>query len=267
MKTKRTLLVLVVLLNVAGLAVAQEGELGVTFEVSILSKYIWRGFDIYQDDVGAFQPSIDLDFYGTGFGAKVLSSRANDSGFENSEEMDFSLYFANEVYEGESYTTDYKVGWVYYSYPDEPREAKDMQEFFAQFAWPQICPAGLVPSYTIIRMWPSKSDSSVSDNGGWAHIFGLGYDWDLAKLDPEAAGMVLHLSTELVYNDGFAPGTVSTGSSVDHDWSHMLFGVSMDFDIIDNLTYTPAVYYQASMDDSVNNEDETWVAISMKYKF
>lgn len=262
MKTKHFFLIAILLLTLAHCTIAQENDLGLTLGAKIASKYIWRGFDIYEDDASVFQPSITLDLYGTGFGLKVLSSRANTGEYENDEELDFTLFYSNGIYEGESFATDYRVGWVYYSFPDEPRKAKNMQEIFAEFSWPQICPAGIVPRYTILCMWPSESDSRVSSYGGWAHIFGLDYGLAIAQDAP-----ILNLSAEVMYNDGLAHGAASSGASVDHDWSHALFGASMDFDITENLTETLGVYYQVSMDDSVNNEDETWISVSLKYKF
>ena len=268
MKKKGILLAAVILLSAAGLVQAQEGELGVTLDVTYLSSYIWRGFDVYNNNNSAIRPSIDIDFYGTGFGVTVLSSRANIGGFENREELDFTLYYYNSLFEGETYATDYRVGWVYYNYPDNPPSAQDMQEFFAELSWPEICPAGIVPSYTIVCMWPSTGSSGVAAYGGWAHIFGLGYDWTLPEgLLPETPEQILHLSAEMVYNDGFAPGSTFGGAAVDSDWSHMLFGVSTDFEVADNLTFTPALYYQRSMDNSVNTQDELWVGLGMKYKF
>ena len=269
MKKKGILLAVVILLSAAGLVEAQEGELGVTFDVTYLSRYIWRGFDVYNNNTSAIRPSIDIDFYGTGFGVTVLSSRANASGFENAEELDITLYYYNSLFEDETYATDYRVGWVYYDYPDNPSSALDMQEFFAELSWPNICPAGVVPSYTIARLWPATSNSGVAASGGWAHILGLGYDWTVEGLLPETPEQTLHLSAELIYNDGFAPGAIpaATGAAVDHDWSHMLFGVSTDFEVANNVTFTPALYYQASMDNSVNTQDEFWVGLSVKYKF
>lgn len=273
MKKNGILLVAVILLSTVGLVQAQEGELHGTFDITYLNNYIWRGFDIYEDDHSAIQPSIDLDLYGTGFGVNILMSRANGSGYENAEELDVTLHYSNSLFESETYATDYKVGWVYYTFPDEPRsgsttgQAADMQELFAALSLPEICPAGIVPSYTIVCMWPSEGGSSVSENGGWAHIFGLGYDLTVAGLVPDIPEQVLHLSLEFVYNDGVAPGPVTTGANVDHDWSHAVLGVSTDFDLGNNLTFTPSAYYQASMDDSVNDEDETWLSLSMKYKF
>ena len=267
------LVIVVVLLSTAGFTQAQDGELSGTVDVTYLSSYIWRGFDYYANDHSAIQASIDTDLYGTGFGVKVLSGRAISSGFENSEDLDVTLYYSNSLFEGETYVTNYKTGWVYYGYPDEPRSgsasgtAADMQEIFATFSWPGICPEGVVPSYTAVSIWPSEGKSTVRNNGGWLHIFGLGYDLTVQGLTPDVPEQTLRLSASVVYNDGAAPGTVSTGATVDHDWSHAVFGVSTDFDLGDNLIFTPGVYHQVSMDDSVNTENETWASLSMKYAF
>jgi long-subunit fatty acid transport protein len=67
----------------------------------------------------------------------------------------------------------------------------------------------------------------------------------------------------LVYNDGVGPA----GQDVDHDWSNAVFGVSTDIDLDKNLTFTPGIYYQISMDKSVNDEDEFWSTFGLKYKF
>jgi hypothetical protein len=75
---------------------------------------------------------------------------------------------------------------------------------------------------------------------------------------------VWKLHSEVVYNDGVGPA----GQNVDHDWSNAVFGVSTDVDLAQNLVFTPAVYHQVTMDKSVNDDkDETWAALSMKYKF
>jgi hypothetical protein len=132
---------------------------------------------------------------------------------------------------------------------------------FAAFSWPEILPAGLVPNYTAICRWPSESNSSVRKSSGWVHIFGLGYDLLVPALVPGDEEQTLHLSADAWYNDGLG------GANVDHDWSHATFGVSTGFGITKNLTFTPGIYYQSSMDDSVNTSDETWVRLSMTYKF
>jgi len=261
MRRKGILLVVAVLLGTFGTAQAQEDELGITLDVTYLSSYIWRGIDKYAEGHSAIQSSINVDLYGTGFGLKVLNSRANGSGFENSEELDVTLYYGDSLFEGETYVTNCTTGWVYYNYPDEHRKAADIQEVFASFSWPELCPMGFVPSYSIIRMWPARSSSDISGAGGWIHVFGLGYDLTVPGLLPETTEQVINLSAAAVYNDGAA------AVGVDHDWSHAVFGASTSVDIADNLTLTPGIYYQASMDDSVNDDDETWCSVSLTYKF
>ncbi|MHC4145193.1 MAG: hypothetical protein ACYSUD_10485, partial [Planctomycetota bacterium] len=78
---KRILVGVVVLLAVGGLAQAQDGDLHGAVGLTYQSKYLWRGIDVYGDK-SAIQPSVMLDFYGTGFGVSVDGHKANSSGFE-----------------------------------------------------------------------------------------------------------------------------------------------------------------------------------------
>lgn len=269
MKKNAILLTVVILFSVGPPALAQQGDLSGTYELTYMSRYIWRGFDVYEDNHSAIQPlSLDLNLFDTGLGLKIFWSRAWSAGHENTEEMDVALYYDNDIYEDEVYATNYRLAWGYYGYPDEPRSVRDFQEFLVSLSWPKLCPAGVVPSYTVVAMWPSEGDSTYNENGGLLHIFGIGYDLTVPELTPEISEQVVHLSADLVYNDGvgasYAPGE---NGSVDHDWSHFVFGASTDFDLGNNLAFCPGLYYQASMDDSVNEHDETWVSLSLKYKF
>lgn len=245
----------------------EEGKLGVTLDVTYLSRYIFRGVDLYAENHSAIQPSIDIDLYGTGFALNVLSSRANRSGFEDSEELRVGLRYSNSLFKGQRRTTAYTIGWTYYGYPDMPRKGAiapvaDLQEAYIAFAWPRIFNIdGLVPSYTLVCLWPAQSDSAASKNGGWIHVFGLGYDLALPPLLPDTKEQLLHLSADVIYNGGVGSPTI------EHDWSHATFGISTEFKISENLSFVPGFYYQSSWEDSVNTEDETWCKLSMQYKF
>ncbi len=284
MTKKGILLTAVILLSTVGLVRAQEGELTGTIDVTYLSSYIWRGYDMYEEDHSAIQFGTDLNLFDTGFGFKVAGTRANGSGDgildlanEDLERWEWTLYYNNSVLEGETYTTDYTVGWTYWNHPNLGQETLDMQEMFLSLSWPEICPAGVVPSYTVIRMWPSSSRNTLSralrgwdkdgdthggsgSIGGWLHIPGLAYDWTVPGFLPDTPEQTIHLSAAAVYNDGVL------GS--DHDWSHAIFGVSTDFDLGENCTLTPGVYHQITMDDSVNDDqDESWVTVGVSYRF
>jgi hypothetical protein len=275
MKKKGMLLIAVFLLSAAVLAQAQEGDLSGTAQIEYRTSYIWRGFDYFPDDDPALLTNVDLDLYGTGFGINVLWAWPLSGNHVNRETIAPSIYYGNSVYDGEMYVTTYRIGWVYYGYPDEPRggtargQAADMQEFFVALSWPEICPAGWVPSYTLLAMWPSEGKSAASGNSGWAHILGLAYDMTIPGLMPETPEQILHFTAEAVYNDGVAPGVVVNQASgiVDHDWSHAVFGISTDFDLGYNLIFTPGFYYQSSWEDSVNPEDEYWLGLGLSYTF
>lgn len=268
MSRKGILAILVVLLSMTGLAQAQEDELGVTLDVTFVSKYLWRGIDRF-DDKAAFQPSLNFDLYGTGLSFKVWasypggggSSSALPAGRVNATEYQYIIAYDCTLFEGESYATDVLTNWIYYDFIDEHDTAADAQELGVGFAWPNICPAGIVPSYYVGRIWPARSNSELTgEYSGWVHVFGLGYDLVVPGILPDTHEQVLSLSAAAVYNDGFA------GATVKHDWSHIVWGVSTAIDVGPG-TFTPAVYYQTSMEDSVNTEDEFWTGLSYRVNF
>ena len=271
---KRVSLVTVAVLLSAAVVRAETAELHGSVGAEFSSKYIWRGFDVF-DDHAAIHPSVDLDFFGTGFGFNAIGHRANSSGFELNERWDYILYYQNRMFDGGPYTTNYRLGYMYYNYPDrsshDVSDSLDLQEFHTIFSWPDLIPIkGLVPTYCLVKLWPSNSNSLVgarSPGGGtasgFAHIFML--DYGLPITCPiTGANRILNLHSEFVYNDGVSP---NGATDVDHDWSNGVFGISTTADLGNNLFLTPGVYYQSSWDDSVNPEDEYWTAVSLKYKF
>jgi hypothetical protein len=276
MKKQRIFLAVVVLFCAAGFAQAQNSELHGSVDFTYQSKYVWRGFDVYADK-SAIQPGLNVDLFGTGFGVSILGHRANSSEFELSERWDYNLYYQNMLFGDQTYATMYRLGWMYYNYPDLSQSDADLQELHAIFSLPKICPAGVVPSYVLVKLWPNSSGSLVSKKfdlstgqpssgtaSGWAHIFMLDYPLKTTGILPDTPEQVFNLHAEMVYNDGVGPA----GQNVDHDWSNIVLGVSTGIDLADELVLTPGVYHQVTMDKSVNDDkDETWVTLSMTYKF
>jgi len=273
---KGTLVSVVLLLAAVSLGYAQEpgpGGLHGSVDVTYLSKYIWRGFDVYGDK-SAIQPSVNLDLFGSGFGVSAMGHRANSSGYEmTGERWDYTLFYANSLSAGEKCALNYRLGYVYYNYPDMSSHTTgsiDLQELQAIFSWPNILPVkGLVPTYVLVKLWPGNSGTMVgamSPSGGtasgFAHIFMLDYGVPVQGLgSPE---QVINLHSEVVYNDGVHPG----GGNADQDWSNAVFGISTTFDLGGNFSLTPGVYHQVTMDESVNDDkDETWASVGATYKF
>ncbi len=281
MKKKVVFLVIAVLITSFGAAFGFDYEKGVHGEVEITyqSKYVWRGFDIFEDN-SAFQPSVTLDLFGSGFGVNVMGHRANKSGYELNERWDYMLFYRNCMFMDERYETQYHLGFVYYNYPQLSAQVADLMEAHMLLSWPQVMQVdNLVPRYCLVKLWPANSNSAVgaaaqgngkSTASGWAHIFMMDYAMPIQGLTEDTPQQMLNLHSELVYNDGIHPagGLQTTGGLVDHDWSNAVFGISTDFDLGDNMMVTPGVFYQHTLDDSVNEDkDETWATVSMKYKF
>jgi hypothetical protein len=255
-------------------ALAELGDLHGTIDATYVSRFIWRGYDAYANDHSAFQPSVDLDLFGTGFGINVWMSRANGSGFENAEWLTYTPYYKGVFFPDEPFATYYKVGYTYFSYPDEPRQGTTpgtgaAQEVFGAFQWPKLLPGGLVPSYAMFAYWPSESHAANAANAGWAHVFGLNKDISFPTIWGNQPEQVLHLGAHTVYNAAVGPaGTPLPGNpKADHDWSHAVFSIATDFDLGNGLKFVPGFYYQSSWDDSINTSDEYWTSLSLSYSF
>jgi hypothetical protein len=257
------------LFSMAGVGYAVEteyGELGVDVDATWVSKYIFRGIDKL-DDKAAFQPSINLDLFDTGFSFNLWSSFAGSSkgggstSTVDAEEWRYALTYAGSVLDGEQCQTNYAVSWIYYDYPDMASKDADSQEFNLALSWPELCPAGIVPSYTVLYNWPAEGGGATHRaTAGYIHVIGLGYDLTVPGFLPDNPEQVISLSAAATYNDG------TYGAGIDHDWSHILWGVSTEIEMPYG-TLTPALYYQTSMDDSVNTEDEFWVGVSYGFSF
>ena len=263
MKKGMLFLTAIVILSVTGVGfAADDGELGVTLDATWVSKYIWRGIDKL-DDKGAFQPSINLDLFGTGFSANVWTSQAGSSKGAGStstvdaEEWNYTLAYTNSINEGEQTAVNYSVWYRFYDFPDMASKDADAQEVALAVSLPNLCPGGVVPSYALVRMWNSESGGAAAGLGGWIHVFALNYALTIEGFEP-----VLNLGWDLTYNDGAGVG----GGVVPHEWSHMTWSIGSSFDLAGG-TLTPAIHFQNSMEDTVNPEDEIWTSLSYTLKF
>jgi len=234
MKKKGILLATVILLSSVGLVQAQEDAVGVTLDATWVSKYLWRGIDLL-DDKAAFQPSVDVDLFGSGFSVNVWASYPTAAGDMNKRpatvadpfgplgdsridatEYNYTLAYDAVICEDEDWATAVRVQAVYRDFIDRPDEAADDQEVGLQVAWPNLCPTGAVtPSYYVGKIWPAAGKAGTNSAGvakadlpfhydGWVHIFGVNYDLKAPGLTADTPEQVYSFSAAAVYNDGFA---------------------------------------------------------------
>ena len=235
-------------------------------DLTCQSKYLWRGFDVYNDR-SATQLTAGMQFSDTGLGAVVSGHRATGGGYELWERWDYGLYYQNSFFKGEPIQTNYRFGWAYYNYAQQWWKAWDLQEGHVIVSMPNVTAVkGLVPSAVLVKLWPSASGSPyVGGNAaGWIYIGMLDYTFAVPGVMPTMPEQVIKLHGELVYNDGVSP----YNTWVDSDWSDAVVGVSTDFDMGYGITVTPGLYYQKTMDKSVNQDSsETWFTLGGRFTF
>ena len=115
MSNKMVVLAAVMGLMVAGEAWAEEGKLGVTFDLTYASKWLSKGVEGYGQKGGLFK-TIDIDLYGTGFGVKTTHRNSTSRGYVDKQRFDFRPYYKSQLFEDTSWATNYNlsVGYEYY---------------------------------------------------------------------------------------------------------------------------------------------------------
>jgi len=263
--------------DLQGGQVGQLGGLHGSVAVTWDSKYLWRGFDFY-DDEGALHLQTDLSLFDTGFGVSVAGNRAASGGFEDKERWDFAGYYQNSLFKDQPYVTQFRVGWAYHAYPElNEGESLDLQEGQLILSWPSILPIkGMCPTYELVKMWQADEESRLADGNGWLHILMLDYGFSIPSLVPGSSKeQLVKLHSEVVYNDGFSPTPARRVNdwrilypNPDHDWSHAVFGVSTDLDFGSGIVFTPGVFYQLTLNNSINEDDEElWASLTLKWSF
>lgn len=217
----------------------------VTFSNSFVSKYIWRGYDILNDDP-AYQPSLDFSFGDSGFSANIWGSFALKSGAEDLDELDYSLTYGRALSDG----LDGALGYVYYDYPNVSSSG-DINEFWASLSFTGVFLAPTLSSY-----YDFPQEGGGPENG-WYHSLSLGYDLAVPGFEEQ----VISLGAGLWYNDG--------ASGAESGISHGTFDVSTEF-TWRLFTITPSLHYQitaGNVDDTINEEDEFWGGLDFSLSF
>ncbi|MBN1435563.1 MAG: hypothetical protein JW936_00685 [Sedimentisphaerales bacterium] len=265
-----------VILSVCATAQGQENDnrtIGITIDNTYASKYIWNGFDVY-DDHAVYFPSFSLDLFQSGFDISVLGAIPMGTGSNLHEflsdgvnkwqEWCYTVNYSNSLFADEIYRFDYKITYLYCDFVKINSWAMDSMQIITNFSMPNLISLGdlaIVPSYTALAVWPAESGGDRHYNG-WAHKFGLSTNLITGGVIPGTEGQFWVLSWDITYNDGIL--------CADHDWSHMTFGIAapINFELFNQtISVAPFLNYQISMDDSVNNRDDLYGGVSVTIAF
>ncbi|MBD3268349.1 hypothetical protein GF373_16910 [bacterium] len=251
-------LVVLFLLCASGIVAQEEKKcpVGVNFDFTYASKYLWRGYDYYADH-GAFQPSITMDY--EGFYLGVWGSWPSASGYEDWTEMDYYGGYSHLFFPDDRHALSTDLSYTYFDYVKMSND-EDAQEIMLILSMPNLLPLGpgtVIPSYTLAYDWHGVQGGGHIDDG-WFHIFGLAYDFPFQALIPEQEEQYLSLAVDTTYNDG------AYGS--EPALSHTTANLSTTFEW-NQFYFTPATGYQWSHEDTVNDEDEWFFTLSVGYYF
>ena len=275
--------VLAIALLAATVAVAQEsqdelsesrgglhGVVGATWD----SQYIWRGFNVFGGDSAAHVLA-DLNLFDTGFGVSAVGHQSLGESLGDMQRWDGTVYYQNGLFGGEMLATNFRLGYVYYYYPKlNYGRTQDLMEGHAVLSWPSLLPIkGLQPSYAFAYMWPGMKNHWAEDANpafgknctGMFQILMLDYAFTVPALLASMDDQVIKLHSEAVYNSGVSP----FGTKVKSGFSDAVVGASTDFAFGAgrNIILTPFVYYQFSLEKTVDPDNEFWGGISLKYAF
>jgi hypothetical protein len=235
----------------------QKKDIGVTFQLDYLSQWLSKGAPAYGSH-GAVFTIVDIDFWGSGFGAQVIHRNSTSSGYVDKQRIDYRPYFKSILFKDLPYQTNYLISTEYEHYYGLDRHrAYTTWEWICSFSWPKLLPDGFTPTYIVHYEYPAVENKiyHYSSIEGWVHRFILGYDIKVPELQNP-----INLSSEVAYTDGLG--------RADHDWSYAVFGLSTLLKIDENLSFSPGIYEQITMDKSVcPRKDVTYCILSMKYKF
>jgi hypothetical protein len=233
-------------------------EVGITVTEGYVSRYIWRGQDLYADNDGAHQPSIDIAFpqllYGTDISLNMWGSFPISKGHEIAEELDYTLTFSGNLID----MFNLSVGYTYFDFPNA-NDKTDVQEPWISFTLDKVPALALDISITLFAGYDFAVASGGPDNG-WYYSWGLDTELPFPQFPLVQDGQTLVMGVVNWGNDGvadFKPFTLYA--------TELSFSTSYTFTA---FSITPNFHYTINYEDEINHGDEElWGGIEISYGF
>ncbi|MBF0171607.1 MAG: hypothetical protein HQK87_11085 [Nitrospinae bacterium] len=235
-----------------------EGEPSVTLTVkaTVASKYVWRGYDLWNDSP-AFQPDLSLDLFGRGYvgfwSAYAVADGCRDPYGDLCADWDEHDYYAGTygtVGEGTPLRADYDVSYTWYQF--FRLSDKDAQEVAVQMVHPDLLafvgPGAPALYWSYHYGWPK-------DRGGEPNQW-----FKIGLRSTVVAGWAdLTLHAETFWDDGAGSFASPAG------WSHVRIGAALGV-TVGKLKGELRGYYQQRLKESPQPgllESEPWVELTL----
>lgn len=235
---------------------SQETEITVTS--SYVSRYIWRGQDLYGNNDSAQQASIDISFPNLVGGADISlnlwGSFPLNKGHEDSEELNYTITFFHEI----SKLFNLSGGYTYFDFPNTAKTT-DVGEPWAALTLNKIPGLPLEVSMVVFAGYDFKVASGGPDEG-WYYSWGFDTELPLPQLSLFQEGKTVTFSIINWGNDGVTNLEPSTLYATE-------FNLLAEYSI-GEYTISPSIHYVLNHQDKINSgDDELWFGIEISYAF
>ena len=212
-------------------------EIGFQSDVTLVSRYIWRGFDTISDDRPALQPSITFAFGKSGVWLNLWSAVA----LADTDFVELDLIVGYDRFLFKDMTLSAGVGYFTFPnmshYPDKNSTSPEAYAGITANSFP------LIPCLTLYY------DFNVGD--------GLYATLSLNQSIP-VKNKVICSTFVIGYTRQYQDFDVDPG------FSDICLGISTDFGI-KSTTLTPSLNYVIVPNNTINHENEFWVGLKISW--
>lgn len=211
-----------------------RAELETSGNITYVSKYIWRGWDLAPNEEPALQGGISVA-HPVGLALDIWGSYAFD-GDPALDEFDYTLGYSFAMND----FIDASLGMTYYTFPSASHS--ESAEVYLGLSFPK---AALGPAFTVYHDW--------EDGDGTYYLLEFGHDF---IIDQTGAAPPLSLYLAAGYNDE-QWGTTSGFSDID-------IGLSMTF-TAGTVDITPSLTYVIVPEDTINPDNQLWFGVDFGF--
>ncbi len=206
-------------------------------QVDLVSRYVWRGFDLLPDNHMAIQPSVSIELGKSGFTLNVWSSfaLANRADFKYSDEIDLTLSYEFTMPEG----WELSAGFTHYGYWFA--EDFSFKDATSQEVYATVARTDLPLSPTLSVYYDFNLGSGLYVTLGGSHELKVS-----EKVSVELGGLIGFNSRQYIDKTGFSDIDLYVKAPL----------------ALGRLTLTPSLNVMIPLLDEVNEDVEIWFGFS-----
>lgn len=250
-------LLLSVSLNVLAVEVGSQ-VINVGVSETFVSRYIWRGQDLYGDNDGGLFHNLDFSSEALGgvLGLNLWGANSVTGGHEDGEEYDYTLSYSKDLADGAYNLT---TGYTYFDFPNGGSTA-DVGEPWASFTVSAPENIGGLPfSLSLFAGYDFATKSGGPDEG-WYYSWGIDTELSLSGCPLATQDQTLSVGIVNWGQDGVADLKPNSLYATE-------INLSTGFSV-GEYTLTPSIHYLIGHDEAINNGDEeVWFGFEVSRGF